>query len=72
MPRATAVTRTPGYLHVEFSSRSLGFVDDTQFALDAAGGVIHVKSAARLGLRDFSVNRGRVEAIRAAISQRTK
>jgi len=72
MPRATVVSRTPGYLHAEFASKSLGFVDDTQFALDAAGGVIHVKSAARLGVRDFSVNRSRVEEIRAAFFQRTK
>jgi uncharacterized protein (DUF1499 family) len=71
MPRATIVNRTPGYLHVEFASRAMGFVDDTQFALDAPGGVIHVKSAARLGVRDFSVNRDRVEGIRAALSQPT-
>jgi uncharacterized protein (DUF1499 family) len=72
MPRATVITRTPAYLHVEFASRRMGFVDDAQFALDAAAGVIHVKSAARLGVRDFSVNRNRVEAIRAALSQPTK
>ena len=70
MPRATIVTRSPGYLHAEFASKGLGFVDDAEFALDAAAGVIHVKSAARLGIRDFSVNRDRVEAIRAALSPR--
>ena len=71
MPRATIVKRSPGYLHVEFASKAMSFVDDAQFALDAAGGVIHVKSAARLGVRDFSVNRDRVEAIRSALSQRS-
>ncbi|HQY48650.1 MAG TPA: DUF1499 domain-containing protein [Usitatibacteraceae bacterium] len=70
MPRATIVTRSPGYLHVEFASKGLGFVDDAEFALDGAAGVIHVKSAARLGIRDFSVNRDRVEAIRAALARR--
>ena len=68
MPRATIVTRSPGYLHAEFASKGLGFIDDAEFALDAAAGVIHVKSAARLGIRDFSVNRNRVEGIRAALS----
>lgn len=68
MPRATAVTRTDKYLHVEFASRIFGFIDDAQFALDARAGVIHVKSAARVGIRDFSVNRERVEAIRAAFA----
>jgi len=64
-PRATVVTRAPGYLHAEFASAGMGFVDDVEFALDAAAGVIHVKSAARLGIRDFNVNRDRVEGFRA-------
>lgn len=72
MPRAKVITRSPGYLHVEFASKGLRFVDDTEFALDRPAGVIHVKSAARLGVRDFSVNRDRVETIREGLSQRTK
>jgi uncharacterized protein (DUF1499 family) len=70
MPRAAIVTRSPGYLHAQFASKGLGFVDDAEFALDAPARLIHVKSAARLGIRDFSVNRDRVEAIRAALSPR--
>ncbi len=70
IPRATVVTRAAGYLHVEFASKGLGFVDDAEFALDAAAGVIHVKSAARLGIRDFSVNRDRVQALRLRLSGR--
>ena len=70
MPRATIVGRSPGYLHAEFASRRLGFVDDAEFALDASARVIHAKSASRLGIRDFSVNRDRVEAIRAALTPR--
>ena len=68
MPRVAIVTRTASYLHVEFASRLFGFVDDAQFALDAKAGVIHVKSAARVGIRDFSVNRERIEALRAAFA----
>lgn len=70
MPRATVVTRAAGYLHVEFASKGLGFVDDAEFALAAAAGVIHVKSAARLGIRDFSVNRDRVQALRLRLARR--
>jgi uncharacterized protein (DUF1499 family) len=66
MPRAKVVTRESRYMHVEFSSSAMGFVDDAEFALDEAAGVIHVRSGARLGVRDFSVNRERLEAIRAA------
>ena len=65
-PGARIVTSRPDYLHAEFSSRWLGFVDDTEFWYSAAEGVIHVRSASRLGRRDFGVNRERVEAIRAA------
>ena len=68
MPRAVVVSRTPTYLHVEFASHIFGFIDDAQFALDAQAGVIHVKSASRVGRGDFSVNRDRVEAIRAAMA----
>ena len=69
MPRARVASRAPGYLHVEFASKGLGFVDDAEFALDGAARVIHAKSAARLGIRDFSVNRDRVESIRAALAR---
>jgi len=64
---AKVVTRRPGYLHAEFSSRAMGFVDDAEFALDSAAGVIHVRAGARLGIRDFGVNRARVERLRDAV-----
>jgi uncharacterized protein (DUF1499 family) len=66
--RAKLVTRLPGYLHVEFASAAMGFVDDGEFALDAAAGVIHVRSGARLGIRDFDVNRERIERLRTALA----
>ena len=65
-PGALIVRRDPGYLQVEFSSARLGFVDDAEFAMDGGGKVIHARSAARLGVRDFDVNRERVERLRAA------
>ena len=65
---ATIVAERPGYLHVEFSSRVLGFVDDVEFQLDAGAQRIHVRSASRLGRGDFGVNRARIEAIRARLA----
>ncbi len=62
--RATIVTESPDYLYAEFKSAGMGFVDDVEFALDASANVIHVRSASRLGVRDFDVNRKRIEAIR--------
>lgn len=66
--RATIVREEDGYLYATFSSKLMGFVDDTEFLLDARGGVIHVRSAARLGYSDLGVNRKRVEAIRAKLA----
>jgi uncharacterized protein (DUF1499 family) len=45
----------------------MGYVDDVEFALDEKSGTIQVRSASRLGIRDFDVNRKRVEAIRARL-----
>jgi uncharacterized protein (DUF1499 family) len=55
------------YVRVEFMTRWLYFVDDAEFWLDPATNVIQVRSAARLGRKDFSVNRKRIEAIRAQL-----
>lgn len=63
-PRARIVTERRGYLHAEYTSRWLRFVDDVEFLLDPAERVIHVRSASRLGRRDFGVNRARIESIR--------
>jgi uncharacterized protein (DUF1499 family) len=64
-PGAAVVVESPGYLHAEFSTRWLRFVDDLELYLDASGRVIHVRSASRLGHSDLGTNRRRVEAIRA-------
>ncbi len=53
------------YLYAEFSTALMGFTDDVEFFCD--GKVIQVRSSSRLGIRDFNVNRKRVEAIRIAL-----
>jgi len=70
MPRATVIRHDGNYLHAEFRSKVMGFVDDVEFTYDEKAGVLHVRSAARLGRRDFGVNRERVEALRARIERR--
>lgn len=64
-PRAVVVRRDGPYLHAEFSTALLGFTDDVEFICD--GKAIQVRSSSRLGVRDFGVNRKRVEALRAQI-----
>ena len=62
-PRSRVAESRPGYLRVEFRSRLFGFVDDTEFLLDDALHRINFRSAARLGVSDFGVNRRRIEQI---------
>jgi uncharacterized protein (DUF1499 family) len=50
----------------------MGFVDDVEFLVDPVKGVVHVRSASRLGRRDFGVNRERVERLRALIERRVQ
>lgn len=64
MPRTKLIRITPEYLHVEFRSALFGFVDDVEFALAESPGVIHVRSASRIGYWDMGANRKRVERIR--------
>ena len=66
--RATVVRHEGNYLYAEFRSKLLGFVDDVEFTFDEKAGVIHVRSASRLGRKDFGVNRTRVEALRAKLA----
>jgi uncharacterized protein (DUF1499 family) len=63
-PGVTVVAEAPGYLHAEFRTKWLRFVDDLELLLDPAAGVVHVRSASRLGHSDLGTNRRRVEAIR--------
>jgi uncharacterized protein (DUF1499 family) len=70
MERATIVREAPDYLYAEFKSRLLGYVDDVELYFDPQAGVFHVRSASRLGRRDFGVNRKRVEALRELIEVR--
>jgi uncharacterized protein (DUF1499 family) len=68
-PRVNIVAVKPGYLYAEFKSAGMGFVDDVEFALDEAAGVVQVRSASRLGVRDLGVNRARIEFIRDQFSK---
>ena len=67
LPGTTIVSSSSNYLYAEFRSKLLGFVDDVEFYYD--GAVIQVRSASRLGRRDFHVNRKRVERLRELITR---
>ena len=68
LPGATVVEQRADYLYVQFKTRWLGFVDDAEFWVDPAAGVIQVRSASRIGRKDFDVNRARIELIRSRLA----
>ncbi len=63
MPRAEIATNKENFLHVEFTSKIFRFVDDVEFYFNAPG-IIHFRSASRIGHSDMGVNRHRMEEIR--------
>ena len=70
MERSTVIAADASYLYAEYRTRLLRYVDDLELFYDATAGVVHVRSASRLGRRDFGVNRKRVEALRTLIQAR--
>jgi uncharacterized protein (DUF1499 family) len=65
MPGATVVEARADYVYATFETKLMRYVDDAEFWLDPAGSVIQLRSASRVGRKDFGVNRARIEAIRA-------
>jgi len=68
LPRTRIIRAEGSYLYAEFRSKLLGYVDDVEFYFD--GALLQVRSASRLGRKDFGVNRKRVEKLRSLIQAR--
>ena len=68
-PGASIVESRPDYLRAQFTTRLMKFVDDVEFWFDPATGAIQVRSASRVGRKDFGVNRQRVERLRARLAE---
>jgi len=64
MPRAKIVSDTGDYVHAEFKSRIMRFVDDVEFVFDDGRSLIRFRSASRVGYSDMGANRKRMEEIR--------
>jgi uncharacterized protein (DUF1499 family) len=64
MPGARLQRSEPGYLYATYTTPLMRYVDDVEFALDPAAGVIQVRSASRLGHGDRGLNRERIEDVR--------
>jgi len=66
-PRVEVLRDEADYLHVVARSATMGFPDDVEFFFDEAAGVIHFRSASRLGQSDMGVNRARMEQLSATL-----
>ncbi len=58
------VTDDGTYLHAEYTTAWWRFIDDVEIRADAATGILHVRSASRVGHSDLGANRERVEFLR--------
>jgi len=62
-PRTRLVEQTADYAHFEFTTLVFRFVDDVQLLLDRDQGVIHFRSASRVGHSDLGTNRRRMTTL---------
>lgn len=70
LSRTRLVEEDESYLHYEFTSLLLRFVDDVEFVFDDETKTIHFRSASRTGYGDLGVNRKRMEEIRSLVSDK--
>ena len=64
LPGARIEAATETYLHARVRTPLFRFVDDLEFLLDPVTGIVHVRSASRVGSWDLGANRRRVEWLR--------
>ncbi len=62
------IIRSDHYLSAIFVSSIFRFMDDFEVRLDSSEGVIHIRSASRVGHSDFGVNKKRVEQFKTRFS----
>ncbi len=67
MDGAKVVTARGDYLYATFTTKLMKYTDDVEFWFDPASNKVQLRSASRVGRKDFGVNRARIEAIRARL-----
>jgi uncharacterized protein (DUF1499 family) len=58
------VCETNSYLHLTFTTPFFRFIDDVEFYLPESDGVIHFRSASRVGYYDLGANARRLRKLR--------
>jgi uncharacterized protein (DUF1499 family) len=67
MPGAEVRINRENFVHSEFTSSIMGFVDDVEFYFEEDG-IINFRSSSRIGYYDFDTNRNRMEEMRRQFS----
>lgn len=70
LSRTKLIEEDESYLHYEFTSLLLRFVDDVEFLFDDDTKTVHFRSASRTGYSDLGVNRRRMEDLRALVDRK--
>lgn len=65
---AKIISKTPNYIHAEYTSSVFKFIDDVEFYF-GIDKLVHFRSASRTGKSDFGVNKKRIEEIRFKFQQ---
>lgn len=61
--RLKIVQTSDSYVHAEFRTGFLRFVDDVEFSFDVDASFVYFRSASRMDYHDFSLNRRRTNEI---------
>ncbi|MFO8041755.1 MAG: DUF1499 domain-containing protein, partial [Alkalispirochaeta sp.] len=69
-PRMRVIERGDRYVRATATSTLFRFVDDVDFLVDSEAGLLHMRSASRVGQGDIGVNRKPYEFFRDALSRR--
>jgi uncharacterized protein (DUF1499 family) len=64
----TVVKEETNYLHAVAVTPFFRFRDDLELLINPTNGVVHIRSASRIGASDLGTNRKRVERLRGLIS----
>lgn len=65
------VEKTGDYVHVEYESPILGFVDDVEFWFPPGNrSIVEYRSGSRLGNYDFDINRKRIKDLRLSLEKK--
>ncbi len=64
MSNTRLIKEEGNYLHIEFKTQFLKYIDDVEIVVDETEKLIHIRSASRDGYWDLGANRRRVNKIR--------